>query len=60
MICVRMWSVARVSPQAAGGKLGQSFVHDRDLFGMMSVSSIPASLRESFDKGVHEVGDIRT
>jgi hypothetical protein len=43
-----MWSVARVSPQAAGGKLGQSPVRDRDLFGMMSVSRIARQFMRVF------------
>src|SRR5271166_151641 len=43
MICVHMWSVARVSSQAAGGKLGQSSTRDGDRLGMTALLYVRSS-----------------
>jgi len=38
-----MWNVARVSSQAAGGKLGQSFTRDGELLGMTALLYVRAA-----------------
>jgi hypothetical protein len=60
MICVHMWNVARVSSQAASGKLGQSSGRDAQWCAMMALLHCPTQFMRVTAGGVYEGGGIRT